>query len=152
MKGLIEGIMWSFWYKLADKWSLALTSIMLRAIGGVPGTNLEVILRTVVSLVMDQMIAAPTIYGLWDIPFPAYRNGVPLRKLPGQVKSKLGEILIANMKLWTPVNIVIYNAPLKYRVILSATADVFWQSIVSSIASREDRDEPPAVELHVKKV
>ena len=151
MKGLIEGIMWSFWYELADKWSLALTSISLRAIGGVPGTNLEVILRTVISLVMDQMIAAPTIYGLWDIPFPAYMNGVPFRKLPGQVKSKLGEILIANMKLWTPVNIVIYNAPLKYRVILSATADVFWQSIVSSIATREDRNEPPAAGFNLKK-
>jgi hypothetical protein len=57
-------------------------------------------------------------------------------------------MLTANMKLWTPVNIIIYNAPLKYRVILSATADVFWQSIVSSIASREDRDEPHAAGLN----
>ena len=70
-----------------------------------------------------------------DIPFPAVLNGVPLRQIPIQVRLKLRTMLLASFRIWTPVNVLIYNVPVQHRVVLMSIADVFWQSIVSSIVS-----------------
>jgi hypothetical protein len=138
LKGLGEGIMWSFWYRFAERWSQILTEVVLNALGGaVIGGPVEKVTRTFISVFLDLTIACPIIYGLWDIPFPALLSGKPIKEIPNIVKSKLGEMLIASIKVWTPVNMVIYNIPLQYRVVVMSTADVFWQSIVSTIAARE---------------
>jgi hypothetical protein len=146
LKGLGEGVMWSFWYHKADLWVTLLTQSAMAS--GFVAPSMEAVYRTAVALILDLFIACPLIYGLWDIPFPALLSGVPLRKIPNRVKSKLGEMMFASFKLWTPVNILIYNSPLQYRVLLMSTADVFWQSIVSAIASREvgNDEETPAPE------
>lgn len=60
-------------------------------------------------------------------------NGMKPREIPGQIKSKLGDMLVASFKIWTPVNVVIYNVPVQHRVVLMSVADVFWQAVVSSI-------------------
>ena len=76
-----------------------------------------------------------------DIPFPSILNGVPLRQIPTQVKIKLRSMLVASFKIWTPVNVLIYNVPVQHRVVVMSVADVFWQSIVSSIVTASDAAE-----------
>ena len=44
-------------------------------------------------------------------------------------------MLVASIKIWTPVNVLIYNVPVQHRVVLMSIADVFWQSIVSASVS-----------------
>lgn len=135
LKGLGEGVMWSIWYHKADVAVAFMTQSLLSA--GWVAPSMTAVVRTILSLVTDLFIACPFIYAFWDIPLPALLSGTPLRDIPRQIRQKLGEMMLASLKLWTPVNVLIYNSPLKYRVLLMATADVFWQSIVSSIASRE---------------
>lgn len=36
------------------------------------------------------------------------------------------------------VNIVIYDIPLKYRVLLVSIVDIFWESLVSTIARQQE--------------
>lgn len=139
LKGLGEGMMWSWWYHHADQWVATMTQSALST--GLLAVSMIAVFRTVVSLVMDLFIACPFIYSFWDIPLPAVLSGTPFRTIPRLIKSKLGEMMLASVKVWLPVNILIYNSPLQYRVLISATADVFWQSIVSAIASRELTDE-----------
>lgn len=83
------------------------------------------------------MLVCPLMYAFWDIPVPALLSGSPLRTIPAQVQSKLGDLLIANAKLWTPVNIIVYSIPVEFRLLLSSMTDVVWQSINSAIATRE---------------
>jgi len=135
LKGFGEGLMWSLWYHQAEKWVASMTQVALS--NGWLALSLVAVFRTVVSIVLDFTVACPLVYGLWDIPFPALLAGTPWREIPRQIRTKLGEMMLASLKLWTPVNVLIYNVPLEYRVFLMSTADVFWQSIVSSISSRQ---------------
>jgi hypothetical protein len=136
LKGLGGGVMWTIWYETADIWSLDLTHQLFG--GGVPeDSNVEKAAQVSISIVLEQMLVCPLMYAFWDIPVPALLSGSPLRTIPYQVQSKLGDLLIANAKLWTPVNIVVYSLPLEFRLLLSSMADVVWQSINSSIATRE---------------
>jgi hypothetical protein len=136
-KGLVEGLMWSIWYRVADQWTTSMIqSFMAHGFNSI-GPRLEGVLRTVFSLLLELAIASPLIFGLWDIPFVALCSGVPAREIPYQIKVKLGEMLFASIRVWTPVNVVIYNSPLEYRVLLLSVVDVFWQSIVSTIATRD---------------
>jgi len=148
LKGLGEGIIWSFWYHQADQWVASWTQAAL--LSGWLSLGLVAVYRTVLSLVLDFFVACPLIYSLWDIPLPALLSGSPWRDIPRQVKGKLGEMMLASLKLWTPFNILIYNSPLEYRVVLMSIADVFWQTIVSSIATRELLTEEEEIELGVR--
>ena len=140
VKGLAEGIAWSYWYRLAEPWSVSFT----KAVGGglltygFNGVNpvIEQCIKTFISIVLDLFIACPVLYGLLDISLPALLSGASLREVVQQIRSKLGEMMIASLKVWTLVDVLIYNIPVKYRVVVNSMADVFWQSIVSSISSR----------------
>ena len=135
LKGLGSGVMWTVWYETADEWSLDLTHQLF---GGVPeDSNVEKAAQVSISVLLEQVLVCPLMYAFWDIPVPALLSGSPLRTIPAQVQSKLGDLLIANAKLWTPVNIVVYSLPLEFRLLLSSMADVVWQSINSAIATRE---------------
>ena len=133
IKGYGEGFLWTLWYRNAEGWTRALTNLIMRN-----GVNQvwRPIIATVVALLMDLMLACPFIYGFWDIPLPALLRGdTPLRQIPLEVRAKLGDMLRASVKVWTPVNVLIYNAPVHYRAYIMSVADVFWQSIVSSICT-----------------
>jgi len=140
VKGLAEGIAWSYWYRMAEPWSVGLT----KAVGGglltcgFNGVNpvAEQCIKTFIAIVLDLFIACPVLYGLLDIPIPAILSGASIREVVQQIRSKLGEMMIASLKVWTLVDVVIYNIPVKYRVVVNSMADVFWQSIVSNISSR----------------
>jgi len=133
LKGFGEGFLWTFWYRNAEQWTFAITRSLLG--GQVVSHLVRTLVGTFVSLLLDLMLACPFIYGLWDIPFPALLRGTPMRKLPTVIHEKLGEMLLASVKVWTPVNILIYNVPVQYRVYIMSCADVFWQMIVSSITT-----------------
>jgi len=146
-KGLGEGVMWSFWYHQSDRIITRFMSTLVDSqwIPTGDGSPLFILIRTFLALVTDLFIACPIIYSLWDIPLPALVRGTPLRMIPRQIRIKLPEMMWASIKLWMPANIIIYNSPLRYRVLLMSTADVFWQAIVSTIATREigiEHDSP----------
>jgi hypothetical protein len=101
-------------------------------------SNIHTVVRTIVSILLEQFIACPVIFGLWDLPILSLMHGSPLTSIPGIVRQKLLKLLIANAKLWTVVNIVIYNIPLKFRVLVLSIADIFWESLVSSIARQQE--------------
>ena len=132
IKGVGEGLLWTIWYRNAEPWSLAITR---RLTGGIKSAFVTTFVGTVVALVLDLTLACPFIYATWDIPLPALLRGTPLGEIPHQIRRKIGEMLVASAKVWTPVNILIYNVPVQYRVYIMSFADVFWQSIVSSIVS-----------------
>jgi Mpv17 / PMP22 family len=132
MKGVGEGFLWTLWYRWADRSCVDVTRFLAgEQLAASP--LIMKILGTVVAIVMDLCLACPFIYSCWDIPFPAWMRGTPVRKLPHKIREKLPEMLLASIKVWTPVNVLIYNAPVQYRPYIMSVADVFWQSIVSSI-------------------
>lgn len=132
LKGYGDGALWSLWYRRADSIVAAVANTCFAGMPVYP--FLEVVLMTLLSLFFDLIIASPIIYSIWDIPFPAVARGkTKLRQVPVLVQKKLPEMLVASLKIWTPVNVLIYNIPAKYRVVTMSVADVFWQSIVSAI-------------------
>lgn len=130
---------------LAEVWSESLTIWILQNYSN-NNVKMFAIVRTIVNLLLEQFVACPIIFGLWDLPAIAIMDGITLNKIPGIVRQKLVTLLIANAKLWTVVNILIYNIPLNLRVLVVSFADLFWESIVSTVASKleqeEDLDEP----------
>lgn len=136
LKGIGCGIIWSHWFVIADLWSQSFTMWSMQ-VAKIPIDNLKAfaILRTIASLLLEQFVACPIIYGLWDLPILSIMNGEPLRNIPGIVRYKLLTLLVANAKLWTIVNVLIYNVPLKFRVLVWSMADLVWESFVSSIAN-----------------
>lgn len=138
LKGLGEGVLWSFWYRSVEQWSRWMAMVLASFL---KLQAFEVPFKITVCIILDLLVACPIIYGLWDIPIPALLRGE--RNIIQQVRSKLPEMVFASVKLWLPVNIVIYNLPTEYRVYISSATDVFWQSIVSSISSRQSFGDVP---------
>jgi len=139
LKGLGGGLIWSQWYGIADGWSAILCQDVLSSFELLSGTQTAV--RTAISIGLEQFIACPIVYALWDIPLPTYLSGVPAKEVPHQVKNKLGGLLVENAKVWTFVNALIYNIPLEWRVLAVSTADIFWQAVVSSVTSKDISEE-----------
>jgi Mpv17 / PMP22 family len=144
LKGLGEGVLWSIWYHWADRWvanalssssSSTMTMMNMMGLSLNNNTPMYIVMRTVLSLLLDTCLACPIIYAAWDIPLPALLSGVPWRHIPRQVSQKLGTMIVASLQVWIPANILIYNIPLKYRLIVASCTDVVWQSIVSSIVT-----------------
>ena len=139
LKGLGAGILWSLWYGISDDFS---TSVALNLVG-----NDGDVARIATAIVLEQFVMCPIIYGLWELPVIALLSGSPVRSLPFQVKSKLPDLLVANAKVWTPVNVVTYSLPAEYRLLFISAIDIFWQSINSSIATRDVECPPPSTEV-----
>jgi protein Mpv17 len=145
LKGIGCGLIWSSWYKVAEGWSSGMST---RAVSLLAPSSTNVarslykVIQTVSSILLEQFLACPIIYGFWDIPVLTLLKGKPLKSVPNEVKTKLGRLLVANAKMWTAANIIIYNVPLKWRVVALSGADMIWQSIISTnIAKRTDEEE-----------
>ena len=150
LKGIGCGIIWSHWFKLAEAWSEALTLwFVVQTKLSPDSSNTHTILKTIVSVLLEQFIACPIIFGLWDLPILSIMHGSPLASIPGIVRQKLLKLLIANAKLWTVVNVVIYNIPLRFRVLVLSIADIFWESLVSSIARQQEVVTSPGEGDHI---
>jgi Mpv17 / PMP22 family len=133
LKGLGGGIMWSYWFQISDPISLQITESIYK------GSNMEMehAIRVAVCIMLEQCLVSPVFYSLWDIPVPALLSGSPVRQLPAQVANKLGPMLIANAKVWTPANLITYNLAPEFRVLFASCTDLVWQAICSQITSAE---------------
>lgn len=142
LKGFGGGLIWSQWYGLADEWSLQLSNDFLNMIGNdvVFSDGIHRAARTIAAILLEQFVACPIVYSLWDIPFPMLMNGASIESVPAQVRTKIGPLLMENAKVWSFVNIIIYNIPVEYRLVAMSTADVFWQSVIASVAASAAAD------------
>ena len=157
MKGIGCGLIWTAWYQIAELWSHGLTNAVLASykmtLSAQSLKRMESVVYTLVSIALEQFVGSPIIFGLWDIPLLSYLHGTPVAKLPGVVRKKLLPLLIANAKLWTLVNILIYNVPLQFRVAALSCADLVWQMILSTqlaspaATTHEDDDPSSIIEL-----
>jgi hypothetical protein len=129
LKGLGGGVIWALWYDNVDTLSETLLLSMTS------GDEVNGAARVFLSMVLEQFLFCPLVFGLWEIPMGALLNGARPESIPGTITSKLGFLLVENAKLWTPANLLVYNIPLEYRVLLSSMVDVLWQSILSEVAA-----------------
>jgi protein Mpv17 len=144
-KGLGGGIIWACWFDIADLWSKDLDNLIFsnEGIWYAPGVDwsaslyLHQVVQTVISILLEQFLVCPILYSCWDIPVTALLRGSPARQIPLQINEKLRPLLIANAKVWTPVNCITYNIPLEFRVLFTSAADIVWQTINASITSRD---------------
>ena len=90
---------------------------------------------TLTSMVLEQFFWCPLVYGTFEIPISTLMNGGKLESVPSQVESKLNGLLVANAKVWTLANLLIYNVPLEWRLFLGNCIDIFWQSLVSDVSA-----------------
>ena len=86
---------------------------------------------------LEQMVVCPIAYAAWDIPFPALLRGSSPSQIPDEIRRKLGPLLWANAKVWTPVNVITYNLPSEWRLLFCSVMDLVWQSVNSRITSED---------------
>jgi hypothetical protein len=146
LKGLGGGIVWAYWFEIADVWARDLTTdVMFWWNQYVGGTNetFQRVTQTIVSILLEQFVVCPLLYTFWDIPITSLLRGSPARQIPLQVKEKLGPLLVANAQVWTLVNVITYNIPLDLRVLFTSVGDIIWQTINASITSKDIQIPPP---------
>jgi len=132
LKGFGSGILWSYCFALSDQWCTAFAQS--QDIGP------EGVYYTLSSMMIDQFLWSPIIFSLWDIPFPLLLRGTRFSEIPAEVNGKVRGLLWENAKVWTFINIVVYNIPLEWRVIITTLGDLFWQSIVSETVSPTEEE------------
>jgi len=165
-KGLGSGIMWAWWFDVAEVWSMELTqsvlshgsiSVFHQSQGMVDfatssaATDVLSIpaqtIRTIINILLEQFLVSPILFSLWDIPVTSLMRGSPARQVPAQIREKLLPLLTANAKVWTLVNVVTYNIPLEYRLLFTSAASILSESINSGITSKELAvPEPPKLQ------
>ncbi len=153
-KGCVGGIVWMFWYDWVDEFLTYNGDAFEETSLSAPGISFYALLATILppdsyqtcidhngfvktfcSMVLEQLVWCPLVYGFFEIPVSTLLNGGSLRKIPKEVNRNLNGLLVDNFKVWTPANLFIYNAPLEWRPVLGNVIDVFWQSIVSDVAA-----------------
>lgn len=94
------------------------------------------IVKTTLSILIEQFLWCPIVFGTFEIPVSTILNGGGLSSVKKEVDSKLGDLLISNAKIWTFANILIYGpVPVAWRPVVSNCVDIIWQSIVSSVSA-----------------
>jgi hypothetical protein len=134
------GIIWSIWFSIANDWSAAIIVGILSQCGLESTATSFAIVKTLSSVFLEQMVACPLVYSLWDIPDPLLLRGESVESVAKQVKSKIGGLLLENAKIWSIVNLITYNVPMEFRVLFMSTCDMFWQSVISEVASSTVED------------
>ena len=136
-KGVFGTLIWATWYDFSDELLNPTTVLSVLASFGInePSDIFQGIARTLMLILTEQFVTCPIIYGLWEIPVSTLLNGAPISRIPYEIKDKLGAMLIENAKVWTFVNLFIYNIPVSYRPAVANLGDVVWQSIVSDFAA-----------------
>ena len=121
LTGLGGGVAWTWWYDVADALTAPLEG--------------DAVLRTVASCAVEQFVWCPVIFAVYQIPCAVLQNGGRIEEIPSQVQSRLGDLLVANAKLWTPANVVVYNVPLQWRLLVGNIFDLAWGAYCSSFAA-----------------
>ncbi len=149
-KGLGSGIMWAWWFDMADIWSMELTQSVLGSFQQQPQEAFDFAsmtdevmsfqaqsIRTGINILLEQFLVCPILFSVWDIPVTSLMRGSPVERLPDHIRQKLLPLLMANAKVWTLVNIVTYNIPLEYRLLFTSAASIVSESINSGITSQQ---------------
>ncbi|OEU08009.1 hypothetical protein FRACYDRAFT_250229 [Fragilariopsis cylindrus CCMP1102] len=166
-KGCLGGIVWMYWYNGIDGFltytddvigtgsaaatsSSSSTNISFYALAAAilppeAGTSFLAFAKdhlgsvtTGISIVLEQFVWCPLVYGTFEIPISTIMNGgrsVTVGSIQREVDAKLNGLLVSNAKVWTLANIVIYNVPLEWRLFVGNVIDIFWQSIVSDVSA-----------------
>lgn len=159
-KGLGSGVMWAWWFDMAEFWSAELTQSALSfgssnfdgsgfqqfreaivlansSTGTDALSSLAQTIRTAINILSEQFLVCPIWFSLWDIPVTSLMRGCPARQFPAQIRGKLVPLLVANAKVWTLVNVVTYNIPLEYRLLFTSAASIVSESMNAGITSKE---------------
>jgi len=86
-------------------------------------------------MALEQLLWAPFYFGLYDLPAASLLNGVPSDGVASVVARHLPRTLAANAKIWTPANVVVYSAPLEYRLLIANCVDLLWSTVQADIAA-----------------
>jgi Mpv17 / PMP22 family len=148
IKGFGGGIIWALWFAINEQWTTQVVDMMWSGTSIMAASGPVIVAKMVVSILLEQFIAVPIIYTFWDIPLPILLSSTrDNRSIPMQLQKTLPGLLWDNAKVWTFANILVYTAPLEYRVLVSSLVDVAWQSIVSSHVMTSDAEIAPATTL-----
>ena len=125
IKGFGAGLIWSGWFQLVEDWTnqlmdqglqLHLDSDTQEAQEYSPASI--VIGKTVISILLEQFIAAPLIYTFWDIPVPMLLCEEDSKEeIPSQITATLPGLLVDNAKVWTFVSTRILSMFIDYSSI-----------------------------------
>lgn len=129
LKGSIGGLIWSQWYAFLDP----ITTAAAAAAGGGGGANDTAApwIAAVLSTAAEQFLFCPLIFAVYDLPLPMLLRGDPVNRIPAQIRTQLMPVLWENAKVWTLANLVVYSAPLQWRVLISAAAEAVWQMLLA---------------------
>lgn len=119
--GIGSGVLWSSYYDASD---------ML--ISPLPG---GAIAHTALAITLETVVWCPLVFSLYQIPISVLQNGGAPADVPAAVRRQLGDMLVANVKVWTPANVIIYNVPLQWRVLCSNAVDLVWGYVCSNFAA-----------------
>eukprot|EP00535_Pseudo-nitzschia_heimii_P010696 CAMPEP_0197194444 /NCGR_PEP_ID=MMETSP1423-20130617/29234_1 /TAXON_ID=476441 /ORGANISM="Pseudo-nitzschia heimii, Strain UNC1101" /LENGTH=234 /DNA_ID=CAMNT_0042647867 /DNA_START=421 /DNA_END=1125 /DNA_ORIENTATION=+ len=159
-KGLGSGVMWAWWFDMAEVWSVELTqSTISYGCSNFDGSGFQQLqeamgfaacvtgadrlsapaqtLRTAINILLEQFLVCPIWFSLWDIPVTSLMRGCPSGCVPAQIREKLAPLLVANAKVWTLVNVVTYNIPLEYRLLFTSAASIVSEAINAGITSKQ---------------
>lgn len=117
-KAVVGGAMWVGFYDLADAATAELAGSA----------------RVAASVALEQLVWAPLYFAFYDLPAASLLNGVAPDDAPAVVKRMLPSTLLASAKIWTPANILVYSAPLEYRLAVSNAFDLLWSTVNADIA------------------
>jgi ketosteroid isomerase-like protein len=126
LKGLGGGFLWSFYFDFADAF----------AVHAFDGAAAQVATQ----IALEGLVWVPLYVAFYDLPFASVLNGVPLRRVPGVVRESLPPTVLASAKLWTPANLLVYNSPLEFRLLVSNVFDLAWNSVNSNISASCSED------------
>lgn len=139
-KGLGSGVIWAYWYAIADVWSddviVWMNHLHLLDVA-ISSEVAQRISRTVICILLEQFIACPLIFVLWDIPYPVLTGNERWQRIPLLMEAQLCRLLVANARLWTVANVLIYNIPMEWRTATMNVISIFWNSVVSSVTTEE---------------
>ena len=153
-KGVFGTLIWATWYDFSDELLNPTNVLSVLASLGInePSDIFQGIARTLMLVLTEQFVTCPIIYGFWEIPISTLLNGAPISRIPYEIKDKLGAMLIENAKVWTLVNMFIYNIPVTYRPAVANLGDIVWQSIVSDFAADCGNEEELETVMNVESV
>lgn len=144
IKGVFGTSVWEVWFDYSEKLLDRRNVIRLLKLAGMkngPAGSFtisrvtEKSTRVFLLILLEQFIASPIYFGLFELPISTILNGAPLSRIPHEIEEKLVAMLYANFQVWTPANVVVYSAPLKYRTVICNIFNIFWQIIVSNFAA-----------------
>lgn len=138
-KGCVGGIIWTRWYDWLDGFLSYDSPTSLYVLAGVTLPSFALshpgVVTTALSIILEQFVWCPFVYGTFEIPVSTLMNGGSPGGIKDEVDAKLNGLLVSNAKVWTLANVLIYGAPLEWRLFIGNVVDVFWQSVVSNVSA-----------------